>query len=69
MMPLDLASLEMKTIQNKLYYAYFMFLNRPNAFNDVNQLNEVDRLHTKIFIRNPDDLDRFRQLATQGTNK
>lgn len=40
--------LEMKASFKQLFFAYFTFVNRPNAFDNADQLNEADRLHTKL---------------------
>lgn len=37
---------------DKLYAAYFTFANRPKAFDNAEQLNEVDRLHIELWERN-----------------
>lgn len=37
-----------KTLQ-KLYFAYFTFVDRPSLFDDSKQLNEVDRLHIEFY--------------------
>lgn len=53
------ASNDLKLLFKRIYFAYFTFINRPSAFNDAEQLNEVDRLHMKFFDSNSDDLDFF----------
>lgn len=33
----------------KLHFAFFTFVDRPNMFDDVEQLDEVDRLHIQLY--------------------
>lgn len=35
----------------KLYSAYFTFVNRPTVFDDAERLNEVDQLHIEFWER------------------
>lgn len=43
---------EMLKSFKKLYFAYFTFVDRPEAFDNADELREVDRLHTKLLNLN-----------------
>lgn len=43
---------------SKIYCAYFSFVDRPKAFENITQLKEADRLHAKISIFNVENLNR-----------
>lgn len=42
-----------RDILQKLFIAFFTFANRPHLFNDIEQLNQVDELHTALYKQNP----------------
>lgn len=60
MMPPEQASYGMIDIFKKLYFAYFTFVDRPSAVDDEDQLNEVDRLHMKLFNQGPEHMVVFK---------
>lgn len=55
---------QMVPTYKKLYFAYVTFVDRPDAFDNADQLNEADRLHTKLFDQNP-DLKDCRKMGNQ----
>lgn len=40
---------EIKNVLTNLYMTYFTFVDRPNAFDNLDQLNEVDKLHAALY--------------------
>lgn len=57
---------DMKMAFTKLYFAYFTFVDRPDMFDDADQLNEVDRLHTKLFNQNSMDVVHYKGFDLRG---
>lgn len=57
---------EMRKIIDKVYFAYFTFVDRPQIFDEVNELNEVDQLHTQLFNQDPNYYNQYKSwFATE----
>lgn len=54
---------EVNQVFKKLYFAFFQFVDRPHAFDDTEQLNDVDRLHSELYEF---DSMHFHNLSTDA---
>lgn len=60
---------DLRSPLTKLRFAYYKFVDRPEIFNNSDQLKEVDQLHIELYEKDPFELIIPSLLATRDEYK